>query len=358
MWYFPDEEIAHVPTAQLLLTKSDVDRLRKGLAARIGASRVEAARSAVLKERASVVASPKSSPKRGSWADKKFSEVVNAYCKDPHGLSRTLSDESEIAMRKRGLLLFSEFMGDPSLGQIDRDMLSQFIYEILPRLPNKPNNLPGAISCIKDSKGISRKLSMKRIVEVLDKLDWMVNGAVWPKMTDSARDERRQWLCGLFRWALEEGYSDVNPAASFEGRKAVAKRKKGELSRQERQSFSDEQLRKIFSKERFVTGGRESTHKNGIIYPFEYWLPLLALYAGLRIEEAAQLHLDDIACRDGIWILKINSNGEKSLKNDNAAREIPIHPELIRLGLLRYRDRLCDEGYLRLFPELTYDLNP
>jgi integrase len=199
---------------------------------------------------------------------------------------------------------------------------------------------------------------MKRIVEVLDKLDWMVNGAVWPKMTDSARDERRQWLCGLFRWALEEGYSDVNPAASFEGRKAVAKRKKGELSRQERQSFSDEQLRKIFSKERFVTGGRESTHKNGIIYPFEYWLPLLALYAGLRIEEAAQLHLDDIACRDGIWILKINSNGEKSLKNDNAAREIPIHPELIRLGLLRYRDRLCDEGYLRLFPELTYEKGP
>ncbi|WP_123812188.1 site-specific integrase [Ottowia oryzae] len=91
------------------------------------------------------------------------------------------------------------------------------------------------------------------------------------------------------------------------------------------------------------------------MYPFEYWLPLLALYAGLRIEEAAQLHLEDLSCEDGIWFFDINSRREKSLKNDNAAREIPVHPELIRLGLLKYREALRDSGYVRLFPELTYE---
>lgn len=34
---------------------------------------------------------------------------------------------------------------------------------------------------------------------------------------------------------------------------------------------------------------------------------------------------------------------------------IPLHPELVRLGLPAWRNRLESEGHKRLFPELSYD---
>lgn len=248
-------------------------------------------------------------------------------------------------------------MGDLTFAQIDRDVLKRFIFEVLPTLPNKPNNLPGEITKIAGTAGKDRPATMKEIVAALDARAWVVNGTPWPRMTDGGRDDRRQWLCGLFKWAYESGYIDTDPAASFHGRRVAPKPKKGTSDDEKatRVLFNQEQLATIFGQERFVTGGRETRHKNSVIYPFEYWLPLLSLYAGLRIEEGAQLRLDDIAQKpDGDWYLDINRKHGKSLKSDNSVREVPLHPELIRLGLTEYRDRLRAAGYLRLFPELTY----
>lgn len=97
-----------------------------------------------------------------------------------------------------------------------------------------------------------------------------------------------------------------------------------------------------------------------------YWLPLLALYSGARLEELGQLRLIDIATESYvdaddadatatvIRIVEDETDGLK-LKNVGSVRRVPIHPELIRLGFLDYVERLRATGAMRVFPDLRPD---
>ena len=80
----------------------------------------------------------------------------------------------------------------------------------------------------------------------------------------------------------------------------------------------------------------------------------------MRLEEIAQLHCADIyeSQTKGIWVIDINSNGldelgrPKLLKNKNARRIVPIHPDLIKIGLLEYHTDIVKKKHIRLFPDL------
>jgi integrase len=105
--------------------------------------------------------------------------------------------------------------------------------------------------------------------------------------------------------------------------------------------------------------------------PHEFWFPLIALFTGARIGELAQLALTDIVVIDGIPAFDINDDDYKGLKNKESKRKIPIHPELIRIGFLKFvddmralakRERIVFAGGKdqlkrldRLFPYLTPD---
>lgn len=66
-----------------------------------------------------------------------------------------------------------------------------------------------------------------------------------------------------------------------------------------------------------------------------WWLPVLALWTGARLEELAQLHHEDLV-RDvtGIPFIKIHDDGIRRVKNPHSIRNVPIHSMLIRLGFL------------------------
>lgn len=87
-----------------------------------------------------------------------------------------------------------------------------------------------------------------------------------------------------------------------------------------------------------------------------FWLPLLALFTGARLEELAQLRVSDIKVAKGHGrYLSISDLGNPSaqLKNEHSRRNIPLHPTLIACGFLKHvQERQC--GYL--FPDLK--LNP
>ena len=80
----------------------------------------------------------------------------------------------------------------------------------------------------------------------------------------------------------------------------------------------------------------------------------------MRLEEIAQLHCADIyeSQTKGIWVIDINSNSldelgrPKLLKNKNARRIVPIHSDLIQMGLLDYHTEISKNKNIRLFPEL------
>ena len=89
-----------------------------------------------------------------------------------------------------------------------------------------------------------------------------------------------------------------------------------------------------------------------IIRDDKYWLPLLGLYHGNRLEEFAQLHRSDVRCEDGIWYMDINDDDQKQLKNDQSKRRVPVHPFVQELGFLEYVNSVATEPKGRIFPQL------
>ena len=129
------------------------------------------------------------------------------------------------------------------------------------------------------------------------------------------------------------------------GMKVTNKKK----AQDERKPFTDADLKKIFDPERYLRETAESS--------FRYWVPLLGLFTGARINELCQLHVSDIKIVDELWCLDINDDGDsknsKKLKNKSSARVIPIHPKLIELGLIEFVNHQKNSKVVRLFPELT-----
>lgn len=97
----------------------------------------------------------------------------------------------------------------------------------------------------------------------------------------------------------------------------------------EREAFTDEEVLKIFNHPELSTFKIED--------PAKYWLPYIAAYSGARLEEISQLSPStDIYEEGGIWFFDINEEVDKTLKNDPSKRKVPIHSELIKIGILDY----------------------
>lgn len=149
----------------------------------------------------------------------------------------------------------------------------------------------------------------------------------------------------MLGWYVREGVLDVNPATHLQIKDT---RQDIEL----RQAFSTDELSKIFAHPKFARKEFKS-----LSY---YWIPLIALYTGMRLEEIAQLHCADIyeSSTKGIWVVDINATEldeegrPKLLKNKNARRIVPIHPVLIKLGILDYHAAIAKKKHIRLFPDL------
>lgn len=84
-----------------------------------------------------------------------------------------------------------------------------------------------------------------------------------------------------------------------------------------------------------------------------YFGPMFAHYHGLRREEFCGLELADIVTDKGPPHIWVRPNALRLLKNDQSERQLALHPELLRLGLLDYVEALGAIGETRLFPELV-----
>ena len=88
--------------------------------------------------------------------------------------------------------------------------------------------------------------------------------------------------------------------------------------------------------------------------PYQYWIPLIGLYTGMRINEIAQLNIEDV--HDNYF--DVNEDGStKKLKNTASRRKVPIHNHLKDLGLFIYIEQLKKQGVSQLFPELENTKN-
>jgi integrase len=164
-------------------------------------------------------------------------------------------------------------------------------------------------------------------------------------------------LAALFRWGAIERVirlPDGNPAERLA--KATTKTVTA-AAKEERRPFTPEELKAIFTQPIF-TGCKDD--KGGYATPGtshprrgRFWVPLLGLYAGLRLNEACQLHAADIEVADGVPMIHVQAKApDQRLKSEAADRHIPIHPELVRIGFLKHVASQKKAGVVRLFPDL------
>jgi len=84
-----------------------------------------------------------------------------------------------------------------------------------------------------------------------------------------------------------------------------------------------------------------------------FWAPLIAVHNGLREEEALQLGPDDFGYEDGYLYMNITNSVINATKSESSQRRIPVHPNLIELGIEKLIALRKAQGKVRLFPKLT-----
>jgi len=146
-------------------------------------------------------------------------------------------------------------------------------------------------------------------------------------------------LTTFFSYAVREGYCSRNP---FDGLRVRQRRKVSE----ERSAFSAEDLKLLFNRATYAPALGQK--------PNQYWLPLLGLYTGARLNELCQLYTDDVVTIDGIVCIHIRATRpDQKLKTASSERLVPLHSKLLELGFLAYVEKVREAGNERVFPELT-----
>jgi integrase len=124
-----------------------------------------------------------------------------------------------------------------------------------------------------------------------------------------------------------------------------------------RESFTDEDIKTIFHHKNFLPAIFEGHGRQTIKYPY-YFVPILAVMMGARLEEICQMRCTDIMKVEGIWVYRIKEEGEygkekTKVKNPYSERDIPLHPELIdTLKFVQYVKHIKKLGHERVFWEL------
>lgn len=220
-------------------------------------------------------------------------ELISLY------VSEIISQRGELIARgiEKNLLRFMEIVTDKPLDQYTVEDKLRY-RDVLQQMPK----------CIDQKK--YRGLSIDEIVQLEKRPDELLSvKTVNMRLIDVAT---------LFNWAVANSIITNHPF-----KRAVLKIQKSEDS--ERPAISDSDIRTIISK--------LPMSKNE---PSVYWIPLIACFTGMRQSEIAQLDGDDIVDIDGTWCIDVNDRGDKRLKNPNAKRIVPLHPMLIKAGLVEF----------------------
>ena len=123
-------------------------------------------------------------------------------------------------------------------------------------------------------------------------------------ISDKTASDYIQNLKTLFAWAYKRKYIKENPIDEidipvFETTKTTAKY----------QSFTVQQLQKIFHSDFYSKHWDNNRQRRSF-----FWIGLLGLYTGARLNEICQLQFDDIQEEDGIKFISINENDGKHVK--------------------------------------------
>lgn len=282
--------------------------------------------------------SPPASDKMHKLASAVLSDIVDKYLIQ----YKPTVDISTYERRRGHLGVFVEYFGNCKISDIGRAKLSDY-WEDLAFLPPQKDVRPD----FKDQK-------LDRVLEKQKKL--AKENMPYKGLSKQTQAHYREAVSGFYNWSVEKEIVDENIAARKTKR---TKTYAAEMENEPREPYTPQDLKRIFEHDFF----RQTQHQ----HPYQYWIPHIALFTGARINEIAQLYLDDIDQFEGYWAFHFCAitgdvdDGSTNVRRPDmrrktgaSARLTPIHPKLIELGLLAFRDSVRAEKHQRLFPELPY----
>jgi len=173
-----------------------------------------------------------------------------------------------------------------------------------------------------------------------------------PVLSDRTVNRYLSSLSAFCSWAEVNGFIAANPCSGM----ALPKERRTKTL-----PFTVEQMNTLFMSPLFA-GAQSACEWKYISRPGDmmirdhrFWVPLIMLFSGARPGEIGQLAVSDVRQEHDHWIMHITTEGEahdegKSVKTAGSMRVIPIHPELVRLGLLQYHAARVEAGDRQLFP--------
>lgn len=258
-----------------------------------------------------------------------FSDIVQRYIAD------CIADAPRTKQQKQSTFdLFQDLQGDSVFCRIGLEAAQAFKTSLL-KMPAHAKKRTGAHSL----KGVSRDE-----IEGSESLNYRtINGRLGDMRT-------------LFNWAERHGL--VQGKNPFSGIAVKGHKSSGN----KRSSFKAEEITALFGSPLYTGCKGEKWAQrlesgDQVIKDALYWVPLIGLYSGMRLNEICQMQINDIRNEEGIWIFDVNESGGKRLKTSSSCRYIPIHDQLIQAGLLDYWQELKDQNAKRLFPDLKEGVN-
>lgn len=142
---------------------------------------------------------------------------------------------------------------------------------------------------------------------------------------------------------------ELVPSNPVKGLIVVKKKEKAALRSEghEWEPFEEAQLKRIFDPNNLARTRMEHVR----------WSALIALYTGARVGEIAQIFLRDFVIEHGTKCVLIHadSDGQGSKTGEGGERKVPLHPDLLQLGLWERVEALRAAGAERLFPAMRID---
>lgn len=260
------------------------------------------------------------------------SQTLSSYFEDfvKQAIDEGVWKKGTEKQNRNSLNLMVRIIGDKPAGTIGRADATA-LRRTLEKLPN--------------SLGKSPKHKQMTIQQIVDQKD-----SDEPTMSVSALDRHWRTMVAFVRWLNRQDdvpFVDIDRVfGDFRWAKHVPQE-------QERLSWDPDSLAGLFSSPIWTgfqphPGKRYWRHKSGqVVIKDEYWwLPLLAVYHGARLEELCRLTGNDVSELGGIHVMRIRG---PHLKNKASERDVPIHSAIIKLGFLELAQRAGDG---LLFPRM------
>ncbi|HJV66818.1 MAG TPA: site-specific integrase [Geomonas sp.] len=222
--------------------------------------------------------------------------------------------------------MFSRIVGDVDIRTITRETILDFL-KVLKQLPRNMSK--------------QKAYAGKTIVEVLEMQPT-------DTMSDTTIVNYMVRVNSFFTWAVRVGHIDRNPADGVKHGKTKLVRA-DEL----RKAYAPGDISRLVAAYLGMKDEEKARLKDS---PDRFWIPLISMYSGMRLNEICQLNTHDVKQDEEteVWYfhVEITEGDDKMIKSAAARRKVPVHADLISLGLLEYRKSKHGSGAPRLWMNL------